>query len=82
MRSAMTAPRNPSEAGMPVLSSMLLAASVISLPANVQPVAAAAPATVTLSPNNCGTPEAMKPCHFAKTVKHTHKASAKSSAVE
>ena len=67
---------------MPFVSSMLLAASVISLPANVQPVAAAAPATVILSPNNCGTPEAVKPCHFAKTVKHTQKASAKSSAVE
>jgi hypothetical protein len=67
---------------MPFLSSMLLAAGVISLPANVQPVATAAPATVILSPNNCGTPDTVKPCHFAKTVKHTHKASAKSSTVK
>jgi hypothetical protein len=67
---------------MPLLSSMLLAASVISLTANAQSVAAAAPATVTLSPNNCGTPEAVKPCHFGKPVKHTHKASTKSSTIK
>ena len=53
---------------MPFISSLFLAASVLALPASaqVQTVAAPAPATITLSPNNCGTPDTPKPCHFAR----------------
>jgi hypothetical protein len=56
---------------MPFFSSLLLAASVIALPASAQVelVAAPAPATITLSPNNCGTPDTPKPCHFAKRMR-------------
>jgi len=56
---------------MPFISSLFLAASVLAPPASaqVQTVAAPAPATITLSPNNCGTPDAPKPCHF---VRKTH----------
>jgi hypothetical protein len=55
---------------MPFVSSIFLAASVIALPASaqVQTVAAPAPATMTLSPNNCGTPDTPKPCHFTKRM--------------
>ena len=62
---------------MPVLSSLFLAASFVVLPANAEPVAVPDPAPVTLSPNNCGTPDTPKPCHTAKTIKsqstRTHK---------
>jgi hypothetical protein len=56
------------EASMPFFSSLLIAASVIVLPASsqVKTVAAPAPATITLSPNNCGTPDTPKPCYSAK----------------
>jgi len=56
---------------MPFISSLFLAASVLALPASaqVQTVAAPAPATITLSPNNCGTPDTPKPCISAKKVK-------------
>jgi hypothetical protein len=64
---------------MPFISSLLLAASVVVLPASAQAqtVAAPAPATTTLSPNNCGTPDTPKPCHStnrmrsSKAVHHT-----------
>ena len=54
---------------MPRFYSLLLAASVVAFPASAQTVAATAPATMTLSPNNCGTPDTPKPCH---SVKRTH----------
>ena len=64
---------------MPFISSLLVAASVMALlaSAQAQTVAAPAPATMTLSPNNCGTPDTPKPCHFtrrmhpSKAVHHT-----------
>jgi hypothetical protein len=60
---------------MPLFSSLLLAASVTALPASAQTqtMAAPAPATTTLSPNNCGTPDTPKPCHFVKRM-HSPKA--------
>jgi hypothetical protein len=69
------------EAWMPLFKSLLLAASVITLSvaAHAQTVAAPAPATITLSPNNCGTPDTPKPCHFAKRMhgpKAVHQTSA------
>jgi hypothetical protein len=68
------------EAYMPFISSLLVAASVIALlaSAQAQTVAAPVPATMSLSPNNCGTPDTPKPCHFtrrmrpSKAVHHTN----------
>jgi hypothetical protein len=51
---------------MPFFGSLLVAATVIALPASAQTVAAPSPPTITLSPNNCGTPDTPKPCHYAK----------------
>ena len=53
---------------MPFFGSLLVAATVIALPASAQTVAAPSPPTITLSPNNCGTPYTPKPCHYAKRM--------------
>jgi hypothetical protein len=60
---------------MPFVSSLLAAASVIALlaSAQAQTVAAPDPATMTFSPNNCGTPDTPKPCHFTRRM-HSSKA--------
>jgi hypothetical protein len=53
---------------MPFFGSLLVAATVVALPASAQTVAAPSPPTITLSPNNCGTPDTPKPCHYPKRI--------------
>jgi hypothetical protein len=68
------------EALMPIVNTLLLAATVVIVPvaAHAQTVVPPTPVTTTLSPNNCGTPDTPKPCHFAKrqAPKAVHQTSA------